>query len=104
MITKQVIQLILIMLVGIDVCIRVVLVWEKTGVPGENPPVWLGDQMNLLSTYKYDTQTRSHIHSYTHWYILKCVCVFKVLLLIYVPELNITHSWNKDLFSLSWDY
>ena len=50
MITKQGIQLILIMLVGIDVCIRVVLVWEETGVPGENPPVWLGDQMNGLST------------------------------------------------------
>jgi len=36
-ITKQVIQLILIMLVGIDV--RMVFVWEETGVLGGNPPV-----------------------------------------------------------------
>ena len=38
-ITKQVLQLILIMLVGTDVCFWVVLVWEETGVPGGNPPV-----------------------------------------------------------------
>jgi len=38
-ITKQVIQLILIMLVGIDVCVPVVFVWEEIGVPGGNPPV-----------------------------------------------------------------
>ena len=36
---KQVIQLILIMLVGTDVCARMVFVWGKTGVPGRNPPV-----------------------------------------------------------------
>ena len=46
-ITKQVIQLILIMLVGTDVCIRMVFVWEETGVPGANPPVWLGDHMTI---------------------------------------------------------
>jgi len=38
-ITKQVIQLILSMLVGTDVCVPVVFVWEETGVPGGNPPV-----------------------------------------------------------------
>ena len=38
-ITKQVIQLVLIMLVGTDVCFRMVFVWEETGVPGVNPPV-----------------------------------------------------------------
>ena len=38
-ITKQVIQLILITLVGTDVCVRMVFVWEETGVPGGNPPV-----------------------------------------------------------------
>ena len=38
-ITKQVIQLVLIMLVGTDVCVRMVFVWEETGVPGGNPPV-----------------------------------------------------------------
>jgi len=32
-ITTQVIQLILIMLVGTDVCVRMVFVWEETGVP-----------------------------------------------------------------------
>jgi len=37
--TKQVIQFILIMLVGTDVGVRMVFVWEETGVPGGNPPV-----------------------------------------------------------------
>ena len=41
-ITKQVMQFILIMLVGTDVCVRMVFVWEETGVPGWNPPVLLG--------------------------------------------------------------
>ena len=35
------------MLVGTDVCVPVVFVWEETGVPGRNPPVWLGDHMNF---------------------------------------------------------
>ena len=39
MITKQVIQLILLMLVGTDVCVRMVFEWEETGAPGGNPPV-----------------------------------------------------------------
>ena len=30
--------------VGTDVC---VFVWEETGVPGGNPPVWLGDHMTI---------------------------------------------------------
>ena len=38
-ITKQVIQLILIMLVETDVCVWMVFVWEETGVLGVNPPV-----------------------------------------------------------------
>ena len=46
-ITKQVIQLILSILVGIDVCVRMVFVWEETGVPRGNPPVWLGDHMPI---------------------------------------------------------
>ena len=37
------IQLILIMLVGTDDCVCVVFAWEETAVPGDNPPVWLGD-------------------------------------------------------------
>ena len=28
-----------IMLVGTDVCVQMVFVWEETGVPGGNPPV-----------------------------------------------------------------
>jgi len=27
------------MLVGTDDCVRMVFVWEETGVPGGNPPV-----------------------------------------------------------------
>ena len=26
------------MLVGTDICVRMVFVWEETGVPGGNPP------------------------------------------------------------------
>ena len=48
-ITKQVIQLLFIMLVGTDVCVRMVFVWEGTGVPGEIPPVWLGDHMTHIA-------------------------------------------------------
>jgi len=36
---KQVIHLILIMLVGTDVCVPVVFMWEETVVPGGNSPV-----------------------------------------------------------------
>ena len=39
MITKQVIQLILIMLVGTDVCVQMAIVLEGTNVPRGNPPV-----------------------------------------------------------------
>ena len=46
-ITKQVIQLILIMLVGTDVCVWMVFVWEEIEVPGGNPPVWLGDHITI---------------------------------------------------------
>jgi len=35
------------MLVGTDVCVRMVLVWKETGVPRGNPPVWLSDQMTI---------------------------------------------------------
>ena len=38
-ITRQVIQLILIMLVGNDVWVRMVFKWEETGVPEGNLPV-----------------------------------------------------------------
>ena len=44
-ITKQVIQLILIMLVGTDVCVQIVFVWKETAVPGRNPPARLDDHM-----------------------------------------------------------
>ena len=46
-ITQQVIQLILIMLVGTDICVRMVFLWEETGVPGRNLPVRLGDHMTI---------------------------------------------------------
>ena len=36
---KQVKQLILIMLVGTDVCVPSVFMWEENGVPGGIPPV-----------------------------------------------------------------
>ena len=35
------------MLLGTDVCVRMVFVWEETRVPRGNPPVWLGDRMTI---------------------------------------------------------
>ena len=35
------------MLIGTDVCVRMVFMWEETWVPGGNPPVWLGDHMTI---------------------------------------------------------
>ena len=35
------------MLVGTDVCVRMVSVWEETRVPEGNPTVWLGDHMAI---------------------------------------------------------
>ena len=35
------------MLVGTDVYVPVVFVWEETGVPRGNPPAWLGDHMTI---------------------------------------------------------
>ena len=35
------------MLVGTDVCVPVVFMWEETVVPGGNSPVWLGDDMTI---------------------------------------------------------
>ena len=39
------------MLVGTDVCVPVVFVWEETEVPGGNPPVWLSD--HFVTYYIY---------------------------------------------------
>ena len=36
------------MLFCTDVCVRMVFVWEETGVPGGNPLVRLGDHMTTL--------------------------------------------------------
>ena len=46
-ITKQVIQLILIMFVGTDVWVCVVFVWEETRILRGSPPARLGDQMTI---------------------------------------------------------
>ena len=35
------------MLVGTNVCVYMVFVWEETGVPRGKPPVWLGDHMTI---------------------------------------------------------
>ena len=35
------------MLVGTDVYVRMVFVWEETRVPVGNPSVWLGDHMTI---------------------------------------------------------
>ena len=40
------------MLVGTDVCVRMVFVWEETRVPRGNPPVWLGAHMTISHMFK----------------------------------------------------
>ena len=35
------------MLVGTDVCILGVFMWEEIGIPGGNPTVWPGDHMTI---------------------------------------------------------
>lgn len=47
MIDKQVLQRILISLVGMDVSASRALVWREAGVPGENPRVQVGDRHTL---------------------------------------------------------
>jgi len=66
-ITKQFIQLILIMLVGNDICVPLVFVWEKTGVPGGNSPVWLGDHMTICILCVYST---NGFHQHYIWIFL----------------------------------
>jgi len=40
------------MLVGTDVCVRVIFLWEKTGVPSGNPaPARLGDHLTISVSY-----------------------------------------------------
>ena len=46
------------MLVGTDVCVRMVFVWEEIGMPGGNPPVWLGDHMITISHADAGYRTR----------------------------------------------
>jgi len=46
-ITNQVIQLVLVMLVGTHICVSVVFVWEETRVPGGNQHTRLGDQTTI---------------------------------------------------------
>ena len=44
------------MLVGNDVCVPMVFVLEETGVPGRNPPVWLGDHMTFTQVFDMSMQ------------------------------------------------
>jgi len=39
------------LVVGTDVCVPVVFVWEKTRVPGRNPPARLGDHMTISNAH-----------------------------------------------------
>ena len=34
-----------------DVCVQMVFMWEETGVPEGNPPVWLGALMTISHAY-----------------------------------------------------
>ena len=45
------------MLVDTDVCVRVVFVWEKTGVPGGNSLAQFGDHM--ASSHATDIECKS---------------------------------------------
>ena len=54
------------MLVGTDVCVQMVFVWEENGVPGGNQPVWLGDHMTISHA---DAEYRSG----SQWWEVRCV-------------------------------
>ena len=45
LITKQFIQLMSVFLTCTNFQVHVLFLWEETGVPGGNPPVWLDDQL-----------------------------------------------------------
>ena len=48
------------MFVGTDVCVQMAFVWEETGVPGGNPPVWFSDDMTIsLSQHAKPIQFRN---------------------------------------------
>ena len=55
------------MLVGTDVCVRMVFVWEETGVPRGNPPVCLGDHMTISHA---DAGYRTQVAA------LRCKCLY----------------------------
>ena len=70
------------MLVGTDVCVGMVFVWEETGVPGGNPPVWLGDHMTIShADAGYQTRVAavraSALMAWVHTYAL-CYRMMKV--------------------------
>ena len=45
------------MLVGTNLCVQVVFLWEETGVLGENPPAWPGDNLTFShDDAEYKTQ------------------------------------------------
>ena len=48
------------MLVGTDVCVRVVIVWEETEVPGGNPPVSLADLISISHDVMYIISSTFH--------------------------------------------
>ena len=90
-INKQVLQLILISLVGTDVNTRGSLVWEEAGVPGENPRVQAGDRYTLSHTTTVDQGDRTRVAA------VKSVCKECCLLC----EKNIPPPYIVELYILN---
>mgnify|MGYP007091346497 CR=1 FL=1 len=108
-ITKQVLQLILIMLVGTDVCVRTVFVWEETGVPGGNPPVWLGDQWTMTISHadagyrQVLNFTFPHICCCFISYDIHCVVFWQVLKFRRLGKFGyvlVQHTHKRQVFSI----
>ena len=59
------------MLVGTDVCVTMVFVWEETGVPGGNPPVLHDDQHGHLTCQRRVSKYR--LYSF-HIYVYEVDC------------------------------
>jgi len=98
------------MLVVNDVCVRMVFVWEETGVPGGNPPVWLGDHMTISHAdtgYRtwvaavrgecVNTASQTDNDCCLPWYKIQCVDIW------ISGSVNQQSLWNIKL-DVKWEF
>ena len=94
------------MLVGTDVCVRMVFVWEETGVPGGNPPVWLGDDMTIShADAGYQTRVAAVRGECVNtaparrpFFVLN---EFKTMKVLSIKKNVYIYTWNKEIHLLN---